>query len=201
MSFGGDVLDLSLPARLVADVVAQLGGLHVLINNASIQIQKPWMETSAQEMEKQLRAELISPIVFIQQVWPIFKRQGYGRIINLGSVQQRRVNPGMLGYSLSKGAMEKFTMGLFEEMAAANVTINQIAPGWINTYRNRESLSTPEIIAEAGKQHVPIGRIGEPGDFKGIVAAAVQRGGELYHGREYFCGWGAEASEGDGLLK
>src|SRR5438094_8948548 len=67
IGIGGDVLDLNLPKRAVAEVVEKLGGLHVLINNAAIQQHGHWLEASAEEMERQLRADLVAPILFCQQ--------------------------------------------------------------------------------------------------------------------------------------
>jgi NAD(P)-dependent dehydrogenase (short-subunit alcohol dehydrogenase family) len=193
-AYGGDIADLSLPARLVADVLKDFGRLDVLVNNASIQKEKHWLEVNALEMEHEFRADLISPILFIQQVWPIFKNQRSGRIVNMGSVQQRRANPGMFPYSISKGGLEKITRGLARELAKENVTINQIAPGWIgSTHRNSHYLTSPEVIAELGKKHVPIGRLGDPADFRGIILLLCSQAGSYITGQTIFIDGGSSA--------
>ena len=185
--FDGDLDDMDLPARLVPRVADALGGLHVLVNNGSIQVQRHWTEASAEEMERQLRVDLVSPILFCQQVVPIFKRQRFGRIINVGSVQQRRGNPTMLAYSLSKGGLEKMTTGLARELAADNITVNQIAPGWINnTVRNAGDLGTSEDIDRIIKKSVPLGRLGEPADMAGTVLLLCSDAGSYITGQNVF---------------
>jgi gluconate 5-dehydrogenase len=186
IAFGGDICDLTLPARLVAEVIQQFGRLDILVNNASIQQQKPWTQVTVDEMRQQFDADLISPILFMQTVWPIFKQQQSGRIINIGSVQQRAANPGMFPYSLSKGALEKITKGLCKDLAKDNITINQVAPGWINTHRNRHHLTSPEVVEQMGKKHVPIGRIGEPKDFRGIILLLCSEAGSYITGQTIF---------------
>ena len=187
VAFGGDILDLTLPARLVADVVARLGDLHVLVNNASIQRKQPWLEVSADEIERQFRADLVSPILFCQQVVPIFRKQKFGRIVNLGSIQQRKATLDMLPYSLTKGALEKLTMGLARTLAPDGITVNQIAPGWIaQTHRNRDDFATPQEAADAGRRAVPAGRLGDPADFAGIVLLICSDAGAYMTGQNIF---------------
>jgi NAD(P)-dependent dehydrogenase (short-subunit alcohol dehydrogenase family) len=194
IAVGGDILDLSLPARLVSEVVQQLGGLHVLINNASIQDRKPWMEVTAEEMERIHRGNVVAPMLLIQQVTPIFRQQRYGRIINIGSIQQRSGNPGMLPYSLSKGTLEKITRGLARDLARDNITINLIAPGWVtNTHRNRDNFENEQQAIDAGKRAVPLGRLGDPTDYEGIALLLCSDAGEYITGQNIFVDGGMSA--------
>jgi NAD(P)-dependent dehydrogenase (short-subunit alcohol dehydrogenase family) len=194
IAYGGDIADLSLPARLVADVLRDFGRLDVLVNNASIQTEKHWMELTVAEMEHDFHADLISPILFIRQVWPIFKHQRSGRIINMGSIQQNRATPGMFPYSISKGGLEKITRGLAREMARDNVTINQIAPGWISqTHRNRHSLTSPAVVEDLGKKNIPVGRLGNPNDFRGIILLLCSDAGHYITGQSIFIDGGLSA--------
>ena len=187
VAFGGDLGDLSLPARLVGEAADALGGLHVLVNNGSIQIPRPWMEAVPEAMERQLRVNLVSPVLFCQQVVPLFRRQRFGRIINVGSVQQRRANPAMLAYSLSKGGLEKLTIGLAHDLAKDNITVNQIAPGWIkNTVRNAGNFQTPGDADRIASQAVPLGRIGEPEDLAGAVLLLCSDAGSYITGQNLF---------------
>ena len=186
-AFGGDLLDLSLPARLIPQSVDALGGLHILVNNGSIQIPCPWLDATPDDIERQVRADLVSPVLFCQQVVPIFRRQRFGRIVNLGSVQQRKANPGMLAYSLCKGALEKLTAGLARELAPDNITVNQIAPGWINrTVRNEPDLSTAEQRERAVQTAVPLGRLGEPDDMRGVLLLMCSEAGSYMTGQNVF---------------
>jgi glucose 1-dehydrogenase len=187
VAFDGDLGDLSLPARLVAEAADALGGLHVLVNNGSIQIPRPWIEAVPVDMERQLRVNLVSPVLFCQQVVPIFRRQRFGRIVNVGSVQQRRANPAMLAYSLSKGGLEKLTLGLARELAKDNITVNQIAPGWINhTVRNRGDFASQADVERIASEAVPMGRIGEPEDLCGVVLLMCSDAGSYMTGQNVF---------------
>jgi NAD(P)-dependent dehydrogenase (short-subunit alcohol dehydrogenase family) len=186
VAFGGDVLDLSLPARLIGDVMKQLGGLHILVNNASVQSAGPWLEVHGEEIERILRANVVSPILFCQQVVPVFLAQKFGRIINIGSVQQARVNPGMMAYSLSKGALEKFTEGIARTLAVDGITINQIAPGWTDTHRNRGDFASAQDKARAGRERIPLGRIGEPDDYSAVALLLASAAGDYITGQSIF---------------
>jgi gluconate 5-dehydrogenase len=185
IGMGGDICDLSLPKKLIHDVVEKLGGLHILINNASIQSRQPWMEATIDGMERELRADVISPILFSQEAARVFIPQKFGRIINIGSVQQRNGNPEMIAYSLSKTAMVNLTKATARDLAKHQITVNLIAPGWVNTFRNREDFPTEEKKIESGK-HLPLGRVGEPEDYGGPAvflasdAAAYMTGQIIY---------------------
>jgi NAD(P)-dependent dehydrogenase (short-subunit alcohol dehydrogenase family) len=193
IALGGDVLDLNLPQRAVAEVVAKLGGLHVLINNAAIQQHGHWLESSAEEMERQLRADLVAPILFCQQVVPIFRKQQWGRIINLGSIQQQKGNPTMLAYSLSKAALEKMTTALARDLGAGQITVNLIAPGWTHTHRTRMDFKSDEEKVEKGKKAAPLGRVGEPTDFEGIILLLCSDAGAYITGQSIYVDGGMSA--------
>ena len=184
IALGGDACDAAFASRVVADTVSQLGGLHILINSASIQIPQPWLNESVEQIERQLAADLVTPLLLVREVTPIFKKQKFGRIINIGSIQQHRANPGMMTYSLSKGALEKMTAGLAGELAHDQITINCIAPGWINnTVRNGSTDAA--TLAEWGKR-VPIGRLGEPSDFDGVTLLLCGPAGDYITGQSIF---------------
>jgi NAD(P)-dependent dehydrogenase (short-subunit alcohol dehydrogenase family) len=193
IAMGGDVLDLNLPQRAASEVLSKLGGLHVLINNAAIQQYRHWLEASAEEMERQLRADLVAPILFCQQAVPIFRKQQWGRIINLGSIQQRKGNPTMLAYSLSKAAMEKMTTALARDLGAGQITVNLIAPGWVHTQRTSGDFTSEADKAEKGKTAAPLGRVGEPTDFEGIVLLLCSDAGAYITGQSIYVDGGMSA--------
>ncbi len=192
-ALGGDIGDRTLPSRLIRQTVENLGGLHVLINNAAIQEEQHWLEVSVESMERQFRADLIAPILLSQAAVPIFKRQRFGRIINVGSIQQRSANPNMLAYSLSKAALEKLTIGLARELAPDGITVNLIAPGYFNTHRNREQFQTSEEIQRRGARAVPMGRVGDPDDCAGAVLMLCGKAGEYITGQSIHIDGGMSA--------
>lgn len=186
VALGGDITDLSLPCEAIAQTVRQLGGLHILINNAAIQLAKDWTDFTIEEITRQVNADFISPILFCQQAAAIFKRQHFGRIINIGSIQQRSGNPDMLPYSMSKAALENLTRGLARVLAPDGITVNLLAPGYFNTWRNRDDFKTPQDLIERGRTYVPSGRIGEPEDCAGIALLLCSDAGEYITGQTIY---------------
>lgn len=186
IALGGDVTDLSLPARTIERTVAELGTLHILVNNAAIQVEKTWLEQSVEEMTRQIDADFLSPLLFCREAVAIFRSRRNGRIINVGSIQQRSGNPDMLPYSMCKAALENMTRALARSLAGEGITVNMIAPGYFNTWRNRDQFHTPEDLAERGRRYVPIGRIGEPADCGGIALLLCSDAGAYITGQTIY---------------
>jgi NAD(P)-dependent dehydrogenase (short-subunit alcohol dehydrogenase family) len=189
IALGGDVGELTVAPGLINSTVRELGALHVLINNAAIQSHQNWLDINVDLLEREFRANLFAPVLLCQQVVPIFRSQRWGRIINIGSVQQRGGNPNMLPYSLTKAALEKLTTALSRDLARDQITVNTIAPGWFNTLRNRHDLSSPQIVAERGK-NVPIGRVGEPDDCAGVALLLCSDAGAYITGQTIYVSGG-----------
>jgi glucose 1-dehydrogenase len=193
VALGGDLTDLSLAERLVREAVDQLGGLHVLVNNGSIQQTKHWLNVTPEEAEAQYRANVLMPLLFCQQAVPILKEQRWGRIVNIGSVQQRSGNPQMLPYSMSKAALVHLTTALAKDLAREGITVNTLAPGWFNTLRNVEHLGDPDRRREAGERHIPMGRIGEPHDAAGAALLLCSDAGAYITGQTIYVDGGLTA--------
>lgn len=193
VALGGDATRLDFAPTVVAQARDALGGLHILLNNAAIQQHKHWMELAAEEIEGMLRADIVVPLLLCQQVVPIFKEQRWGRIINLGSIQQLGGNPHMLPYSASKAALANMTKALARDLAREGITVNLLAPGWFDTYRNRRDWSNEQEKAEAGKRAVPIGRIGEPQDCAGAAVLLASEAGGYITGQSIFVDGGMSA--------
>ena len=185
MALGGDIRDLAVVATFVGQVVEKLGGLHILINNAAIQSEKHWTQYTPDEIEEQWRANLVAPIVLCQQAVPVFRRQSWGRILNVGSIQQQRGNPKMLPYAMGKAALENMTIAMARDLAADGITVNLLAPGYFNTHRNRDHLRTGADLARAGKW-VPAGRVGEPEDAAGAALLFCSEAGKYITGQTIY---------------
>jgi NAD(P)-dependent dehydrogenase (short-subunit alcohol dehydrogenase family) len=182
IALGGDMTDPAVAATLPQKVVDQLGALHVLVNNASIQSNGPWLEKEFSGMERELRADLMVPILLCQKSVPFMLQQNWGRILNIGSIQQKQGNAGMLSYSLSKAALEKLTIALASRLARDNITVNLIAPGYFDTLRNEKDAPKAEQIAK----NIPMGRIGEPQDCGGIALALCSDAGAYITGQSIY---------------
>jgi NAD(P)-dependent dehydrogenase (short-subunit alcohol dehydrogenase family) len=133
------------------------------------------------------------PTLLCQQVVPVFKAQRWGRIVNIGSVQQRSGNPDMLPYSMSKAALVHLTTALAKDLARDGITVNTIAPGYFNTYRNRNELGTEEQRRKAGQRHIPEGRVGEPDDVIGAALLLCSDAGAYITGQTLYVDGGLTA--------
>ncbi len=192
VGLGGDITDMTLAERLVGQTQDALGGLHILVNNASIQQARPWQEMPLDEIEAQIRADLIFPMRLCQQAAPIFRAQKWGRILNIGSIQGRSGNPNMLAYSLSKAALVQMTTALARDFAKDGVTVNLIAPGYFNTWRNRDEFRSPEEEVERGKW-IPMARVGQPSDIAGPALLLCSEAGSYITGQTLYVDGGQSA--------
>src|SRR5439155_10786076 len=89
IALGGNIEDPAIADKLVAATVKSLGGLHILVNNASVQSRQRWTKLSTAECDRTFHANVATPMRLCQQVEPIFRRQRWGRILNVGSIQQQ----------------------------------------------------------------------------------------------------------------
>jgi 2-deoxy-D-gluconate 3-dehydrogenase len=192
IALGGDIRDTQKATNWIDRTIEQLGGLHILVNNAAIQSQQPWLEVKLELMEEQFRANLFTPIVLCQRAVPIFRQQKFGRIINVSSIQQRHGNVGMLPYSLSKAALGTLTTALVRDTVKDGITINTIAPGFFRTLRNKSSFETEEK-AKRADNWVPVGRAGEPEDCAGIALLLCSEAGSYITGQTIFVDGGMSA--------
>ena len=113
------------------------------------------------------------------------KRQGFGRIITIGSVQEAKPHPDMLIYSASKAAQENMMRSLSLQLAKDKITVNNVAPGVIYTDRNVDALSDPEY-AKKVTDSIPLGYYGEPRDVAGIVSFLCSEEGRYITGQSIY---------------
>jgi NAD(P)-dependent dehydrogenase (short-subunit alcohol dehydrogenase family) len=185
VALGGDMGDLAVVEGLVPETVKRFGGLQILVNNAAVQSERPWPEMSPAEVERIWRVNGVAVLRLCQLAVPEMRRGSYGRIINVGSIQQRKGTPTMLPYSMSKAALENLTTGLARDLAGEGITVNLIAPGYFDTYRNREEMDTPEKRSRAGR-FVPMGRVGTPEDCAGVAVLLASPAGSYITGQSIF---------------
>lgn len=176
-----DLTDL----RETAALAARLGGVDVLVLNASVQYRRPWQEITAEEATAQLNCNFLSSLLLIQAVAPHMEKSGWGRIVTIGSVQEKKPHPDMLVYSASKAAQANAVQSLALQLAGAGVTVNNVAPGVIYTDRNVEALSDPDY-AEKVRASIPVGFYGEPEDCAGTVSLLCSEEGRYITGQSIF---------------
>ena len=162
-----DVTNAADAQKCVEAVEAELGPVNILVNNAGIIRDDLFIRLSAEDFDKVVQTNLGGTVTFCRALAFSMMRARKGRIINISSVAATHVNMGQTNYSASKGAIESFTRALAVELASRGVTVNAIAPGFIETEM------TEAVRNKAGdliKKMIPMRRLGLPED---IAKAAV----------------------------
>lgn len=153
--------------EMEAAVEREFGGVHILVNNAGILHSTPIEEITEKEWDLISSVNLKGVFFATQSVVPAFKKQKYGKIVNMASLAGR--NGGFangLGYSATKGGIIGLTKGLATRLAAWNINANAVAPGTTATDIIKQF--TPEKIKEL-EQKIPMGRLGEVEDIANAV--------------------------------
>jgi len=156
-----DVRDLDAVKKWIDEVKGELGGLDILINNAGIIRDKALMMMTSEDWQEVIDTNLTGMFNVSRSCIVTFLKQKSGRIINISSVSGLIGLPRQVNYSAAKGGMNAFTKALAKETAAYGVTVNAVAPGFIET----DILSglSEDQRAEINKT-VPLGRIGDTDD-------------------------------------
>lgn len=154
-----DVSDFKQAEALVKFAIETFGGLDILVNNAGITRDQLIMMMPEADWDAVINTNLKSTFNCSKAAVKHMMRKRTGRIISIASVAGQLGNPGQTNYSASKGGQIAFTKALAREIAARNITVNAIAPGFVDT----EILDTmtPETL-EAALKMVPLGRKGKP---------------------------------------
>ena len=160
-------------------------GIDILVLNASVQVRKPWDQVTIDEFELQINTNLRASLFLIQQLYPAMKKRGWGRIVTIGSVQQMRPHRQMIVYAASKVAQVSLVKSLAPQFAPEGITINNLAPGTIDTGRNREVLKNEEYKAIV-ESKIPIGYIGQPSDCAATTLLLCSDAGRYITGQDIF---------------
>jgi len=163
----------------------KVSNIDVLILNASLQYRTPWEEITPEACFEQLNCNFVSSMILIQAVAGNMKKNKWGRIITIGSVQEAKPHPDMLVYSASKAAQTNMMQSLSLQLAKDGITVNNVAPGVIYTDRNVEALSDPDY-AKKVTDSIPVGFYGEPQDCAGIVSLLCSDEGRNITGQNIF---------------
>ncbi len=161
-----DVRDAAAAREVIHTAVRELGGLHVLVNNAGITRDGALTRMSQSDWSDVLDINLGGAFLYSQAAAGVFMRQMSGRIINITSISGLRGVPGQANYSASKAGMIGLTKAMARELGPFNVTVNAVAPGYIET--RMLAHFTPEFRNKMTRQ-TPLGRFGSPDDVSGLV--------------------------------
>jgi acetoacetyl-CoA reductase len=162
-----DVSDFASCARAVADVQAQLGPVDVLVNNAGITRDMTFKKMDTVNWNVVMRTNLDSLFNMTKQVADGMVERGWGRIINVSSVNGSKGAFGQTNYSAAKAGVHGFTKALALEVAKKNVTVNTISPGYIGT--KMVTAIPKEILESKILPQIPVGRLGKPEEVAGLI--------------------------------
>ena len=162
-----DVASAADCKRLFDEAAAAFGRVDILVNNAGITRDNLILRMSEEDFDAVLNANLKGAFLCCKEAARRMVRQRYGRIVNLSSVVALRGNPGQANYAASKAGLIGLTKSLARELAARNVTVNAVAPGFIDTDM---TAVLPEAVRTGMTQGIPAGRAGQPEDVAQAVA-------------------------------
>ena len=169
----GDVADLASVQAMVAEAEAKAGPIDILVNNAGITRDKMFAKMERDQWDAVIATNLTSLFNLTKQVSSKMAERGWGRIINISSVNGVKGQAGQTNYSTAKAGVLGFTKALAAELATKGVTVNAIAPGYIGTDM---VMAIKEEIRQGIIDTVPVKRLGKPEE---IGAAVVYLASEL----------------------
>lgn len=162
-----DVADFDAVKQMVADIKDELGHIDVLVNNAGITRDGLLMRMKEDQFDAVIDTNLGGTFNCMRHVVPLMTKQRYGRIINISSVVGLYGNAGQVNYAASKAGIIGMTKSAAKELGSRNITVNAIAPGFIETAMTAE---LDEKANEALTSRIASGRLGQPEDVAFAVA-------------------------------
>ena len=163
----------------------RIGKVDALVLNASLQYDTYIDNITSDDMIAHYTCNVVSSLILIQHFIPMMKEQNWGRIVTIGSVNEKKPIPKLMAYSMSKAAQTNMSLSLSLQLAQYGITVNNVAPGVIYTDRNVEALSDPEY-AKKVTDSIPVGFYGEPEDCTGIVSLLCSDEGRYISGQNIF---------------
>jgi len=166
LAFKADATSLEQAEATVNEAIEKLGGVDILINNAGITRDNLLLRMTEKDFDDVINANLKSVFNYTKSVIKHMIKQRYGRIVNIASVVGIIGNPGQANYAASKAGVIGFTKSMARELASRNITVNAVAPGYIETDM------TNKLTDEQRKKLtdlIPMGRMGKPEDIAKVV--------------------------------
>ncbi|HVJ62009.1 MAG TPA: acetoacetyl-CoA reductase [Tahibacter sp.] len=161
-----DIADFDACAALIRDVQTEFGSLDVLVNAAGITRDTTLRKMSSEQWHSVLTINLDGVFNMCRNVVESMCERGYGRIVNISSVNGQTGQFGQTNYAAAKAGMHGFTMALAREVARKGVTVNSVSPGYCKTAM---VMSMPENVRTQIVADIPIGRLGEPSEIARVV--------------------------------
>ena len=162
-----DVGDFDACERAVKTIVEENGPVEILVNNAGITRDATLHKMSHQQWDDVIRTNLTSCFNMCRLVIESMRDRGFGRIVNIGSINGQACQYGQVNYAAAKSGIHGFTKALAQEGASKGITVNALAPGYIDTDMVR---SVPPAVLEKIVAKVPVGRLGQADEIaRGVL--------------------------------
>ena len=183
----GNVADWDSTVAAFTKAVGEHGGVDVLVNNAGITRDRMFLKMTREDWQMVIDTNLTSMFNVTKQVVPGMVEKGWGRIVQISSVNGEKGQAGQTNYSAAKAGMHGFTMALAQEMANKGVTVNTVSPGYIGTDMVRAI--KPEVL-EKIVATIPVKRLGTPDEIGSIVAWLSGEDSGFTTGADFSCNGG-----------
>ena len=178
--FQANVNDIEQVMRMRDEVVKKLGKIDILVNNAGIVRDKSFVKMTPEMWSEVLSVNLDGTFYCTKSVIEGMLDRGYGRILNISSVIGRMGNRGQANYAASKAGMIALTQTLAKEVSSKGITVNAIAPGFIETDMLK---SIPSELKDKIVGQIPVGRLGRPAEVAGAAAYLASQEGAYITGQ------------------
>ena len=183
----GNVADWVSTTDAFSKAVAEHGPIDVLVNNAGITRDRMFLKMTPEDWKAVIDTNLNAMFNVTKQVVPGMVEKGWGRIIQISSVNGEKGQSGQTNYSAAKAGMHGFTMALAQEMANKGVTVNTVSPGYIGT--DMVKAIKPEIL-EKIVATIPVKRLGTPEEIGSIVGWLAGDESGFTTGADFSCNGG-----------
>ncbi|HLS16523.1 MAG TPA: acetoacetyl-CoA reductase [Paenalcaligenes sp.] len=162
-----DVTDWDSTQAAIEKITQEVGQINILVNNAGITRDTTFSRMSVEQWQEVINTNLNSLFYVTKQVIDQMADSGWGRIINIGSINGQKGQFGQTNYSAAKAGMHGFTKALAQEYARKGVTVNTVSPGYIGTDMVR---AIREDVLEKIVATIPVRRLGEPEEIASIIS-------------------------------
>lgn len=160
------VTDYEACVKGIAQIEADLGPVEVLVNNAGITRDAMFHKMTPEAWHQLIDTNLTGVFNMTHQVWGGMRERGFGRVINISSINGQKGQIGQVNYSAAKAGLIGFTKALAQEGARFGITVNTICPGYVATEMVR---AVPEQVLQKIVDQIPVGRLGEPEEIARCV--------------------------------
>lgn len=183
--------DLTDPSAL-AGLAAAAGAVDILVNAAGVNLRQPYGEVSAEAFDLHMAIHLRAPFLLVQHLAPGMAARGWGRVLNLASLQSQRAFANSAPYGAAKGGIVQLTRAIAQEFSGRGVTCNAIAPGFFPTPLTAPVFGDPELAA-ANAARTAIGRNGRLEDLYGATVFLCSEASAYITGQTLFVDGGFTA--------